>query len=106
MNQKVGSRYEEGFIVGQMDTRKEWGDTDSDYLIKRLIISASPACESGEKRDLVLHCEVEVCGIGDKEDEFYIEIPIEVFRIPFPSDFQVRKQVIRQWASDSRSFRF
>lgn len=87
-------RYQDGVVLGQMDSQETWGDAGTDKVIKRVIALARP-CSHGF--ELVIMCEVEVIdGVSeDSSDTGDIELPVEIWSIPFPFDRTLRKALLR-----------
>jgi hypothetical protein len=109
--QKIGSRYlGNGLVIAEWSSRGARYSTPNDYVIKRLIVVAVEAGKVSSKEDdveLVASIEVDVISLenglnGDASmeadadiDDGYLECPVEVYRIPFPYDTNLRKQIIR-----------
>ncbi len=98
---KIGSRYQDGLVVAQMDSRTTWGNTDEDYLTKRLVVATRKNAVGSY--ELVGFVEVELC--DNEEGEGYIDLPnIEVYKTPFPYNLAERKKIIRSWAKEPQFY--
>lgn len=107
--QKIGSRYLQGLVIAEWSSRGTRGSTPNDYIIKRLVITAEGADKVSTEDDveLVASVEVEVISLEDgltgdgsmisvdEPDDGFIEMSVEVYRLPFPFDSKLRKQVLR-----------
>lgn len=103
---KIGSRYLEGLVISQWDSR-EIGNSNEDYVIKRLVVSATKAGRvdlAHDDMELVANVEVEVFAIEDGKDEGYFDTPAEVYRMPFPYDVYLRKQILRLMGNQPKMF--
>lgn len=95
MSQAPSRRYQEGLVIATMDSSEEWGDPPHDKVIKTFFVKAVPN-ETGAY-DLVALVEVEVIGDpdGPDDDDGFLEIPREVYRLPFPENVAIRKGILR-----------
>lgn len=105
--EKIGSRYLAGLVIAEWDTHKDGIFPADDHVIKRLFVKAvDDGCTGlgADKKELVAFVEVEVVSIEDGVDEGFIEIPAEVYRVPFPYDVHVRKHMLRQMREQPKIF--
>lgn len=87
-------RYLNGFVIAQMDSQEDFGDSPKDKLIKRLSVQAVEN-DIGEY-ELVACIEVEIISIdANDKDHGVFETPVEVYRMPFFYDPTVRKIIVR-----------
>ncbi|MCR4333578.1 MAG: hypothetical protein NUV60_00955 [Patescibacteria group bacterium] len=99
-------RYLKGFVVAVEDSR-DFGDSEKDYLIRRLIIEAEDAeRDCGDGWDMIAVVEVEVCDTAGESgiDAGYLEAGPEVYRTPFPENTKLRKDLIRLWKEHPKFF--
>lgn len=89
-------RYLDGLVLDEMDSSEEWNDPPHDKVIKTFFVKAV-LNETGAY-DLVALIEVEVIGVpdGQDDDDGFIEIPREVYRLPFPENVAIRKGILRE----------
>lgn len=100
---KIGSRYlSEGLVIASMDSRVDFGNSNKDYLIKRLVVFAD-CIEETKEFELVCSIEVEVVSIDDGGNG-HIEPPVPVYRIPFPYETTFRKALLRLFAEHPKFF--
>lgn len=104
---KIGSRYLDGLAIAEWNSRGILDSTPNDYIIKRLVITAQGAGRVDPEHDdieLVASIEVDIVSLEDglngdasmdEMDEGFIEMPVEVYRLPFPFNFKLRKQILR-----------
>lgn len=95
MNNVPNRRYLDGIVIGSMDSRKEWGNSDDDHVVKLLVVFAKEVMEIRGCFDLVAVVEVEVISIEDGNDERFLVPGKEVYRMPFPADVSFRKAALR-----------
>lgn len=90
----VPNLYVKGFAIAKMDSRKEWSDPGDDYIVKRLFVGAQRN-KIGDW-ELVAHIEVETITA--------LEMPVEVYRMPFLSDFHVRVAMLKEMKNNPKFF--
>lgn len=102
MCEKPGSRYRDGFVLASMDSRQEWGDTDLDYVIKRINV-LTKVDRATEQLLLLVWVEVEVCSFESPSavDDGFIDAGREVLSVPFPYQAGLRKQLLRNLNKDA-----
>ncbi len=87
-----------------MNNPQDFCDSRDYCVIKRLFVKAE---ESGNGNfDLVAYLDVKVTGAtkeGTKES-FSHEYQVEVYRIPFPFDLNLRKTIIRMFKKNPKYF--
>jgi hypothetical protein len=104
---KIGSRYLDGLVIAEWDTHKEGIFPADDHVIKRLCVKAVGAGRTEPLHDdieLVGAVEVEVVSIEEGEDKGEVYFPVEVYRIPFPYDVKLRKQLLRLMRGQPKMF--
>jgi hypothetical protein len=80
-------KYIDGFVVASMDSRTEWGDTEDDFVKKRVLVSADKN-DIGDW-ELVARIEIEVKGV------ILLNHEREIYRIPFPPNrFFLREMLL------------
>ncbi len=108
MNNYIGTRYIDGLVLSEYRSYEESsGDTshgdENDFVIKRLYVAAEQ--NEAKEWELVAYIEVETVEIqGDGEDTGDLYPSVEVYRLPFPFDLKLRKQIIRLIAEHPKFF--
>lgn len=93
----INKRWFEGFVIARCDGRTLGIYSDTDYPIKILEVKVELNDEINQRYDLVAYGLVETVFIElDGHDKGYLTDGIELYRMPFPYDFQVRKYMMRQ----------
>ena len=90
-------RYLDGLTVSVEDSR-DFGDPENDYLIRRFFICTQEARQDdgASSWEMIMAIEIEVCDIDkDGVDQGHLESYFEVYRVPFPQDSKLRKNIIR-----------
>jgi hypothetical protein len=101
---KIGSRYLAGFVLAEMDSREDFGDSENDYLIKRLFVQVEvDEQDITESPELVAFIEVETSENGVNEIVMGV---VDIYRMPFPHDLNVRKHILRMMKSHPKFFAF
>lgn len=90
----VPALYVRGFAIAQMDSRTEWEDSEDDYILKQLLVQA----EQNDIEDWELVACVQVETVSG------LEAPVEVYRMPFPSDSRVRIALLREMRDHPKFF--
>lgn len=92
-NNPLVTKYLKGVVAAKMDGRKDFLDTEHDYVRKKLIIVAEKCHEV--EWNLIAYIEVEIFNIGiDGQDYGLLEPPVEAYRIPFPENRQTLAKII------------
>lgn len=90
-----------GHVVDVMDSRVEWGNTEEDHIIKRIVLYARNgeiACKEDKPEAIVLvvmgECDVLNDNPAIPGEKYITDTRVEFFRIPFPYDPKVRRAII------------
>lgn len=87
-------RYQNGLTLMTTNSAIDLGDSPLDHVIKRLQVFAIE--ERNHGWDLVFEVEAEIVSLEEGMNDIgYLDIPKEIYRIPFPFESNLRKAVLR-----------
>ncbi len=87
-------RYQKGLTLMTTNSVIDLGDSPYEHVIKRLQVFAIE--ERNHGWDLVFEVEAEVVSVdGRGSDTGYLDIPKEIYRIPFLYESNLRKAILR-----------
>jgi len=101
----VPNLYVKGFVLEKMNSSEDFGedsDEKDDCVLKRLVVQAKQN-EIGDW-ELVGYIELETVWMIDGLDLGGIEMPVEVYRMPFPWDFHVRVTMLKEMKKKPKFF--
>lgn len=99
MGQKIGSRYLEGLILSEYRSYEESSEdtthgNENDFVIKRLYVIAKQ--NDIDEWELIAFIEVETIEIQENgEDTGDFHPGVEIYKLPFPFNLKLRKQILR-----------
>lgn len=77
-------KYVKGVVVRSMDSRREWQDSDADFLKKKIFVRA----EKNEIGDWELVATLEIETVNEVQNGG------EIYRLPFPEERGVLRKVL------------
>jgi hypothetical protein len=92
---KIGSRYRTGLVIVKVQDEQDESVELSErwYVTRQLLVRAEHG--GGSEVDLVAYVDLDVVAIERGTDIGYSKPPMEIYRLPFPRDPTLRRQILR-----------